>query len=108
VSGAKGRRAEWKSRDYLIACGYTVVRAAGSKGAFDLVAWKADGGMLVQVKSGRWPGRVERAKLLDTPCPPGFKRIVHRWDDRGRAPTALELTVAWLPFSGPVDPQARK
>lgn len=33
-----GRAFEWKVRDFLIASGYWVIRAAGSKGAVDLVA----------------------------------------------------------------------
>ena len=36
-----GRTFEWKVRDALIAAGFWVIRAAGSKGAADLVAIKA-------------------------------------------------------------------
>ena len=34
-----GRAFEWAYRKYLIAQGYSVLRAAGSKGPFDLVFW---------------------------------------------------------------------
>jgi len=37
-----GRRAEYEARDILISEGYAVMRAAGSKGAADLVGVRAD------------------------------------------------------------------
>jgi len=51
----KGRRAEWIVRDYFKSLGYTVTRAAGSKGPADLIAHKPSLIWLVQVKSGRKP-----------------------------------------------------
>lgn len=38
----KGRRAEYKSIKLLEASGYVCIRAAASKGVFDLVAVKSD------------------------------------------------------------------
>jgi hypothetical protein len=90
-TGSKGRVAEWRSRDLLRAGGFTVVRAAGSKGAFDLVAWNANGGFLVQVKWNAWPSPEERAALEKIPVPPGFRKVVHRWNDRTSLPLVREL-----------------
>lgn len=49
----QGRQKEWKVRDALIADGYEVLRAAGSKGALDLLAIKPGEQLFVQVKSGQ-------------------------------------------------------
>lgn len=51
-----GRRAEWLARDELTVGGYTVVRAAGSKGKVDLVAWNYECVRFIQIKKGT--GRV--------------------------------------------------
>lgn len=48
----KGRRSEHLIRDFLAADGFLVIRAAASKGPFDLVAIGAERIRLVQVKSG--------------------------------------------------------
>lgn len=64
-----GRRYEWKVRDEWRKKGYTVIRAAGSKGPFDLIAirpnWEVDGNtffhhtdqeseiVLIQCKTGK-------------------------------------------------------
>jgi len=93
IAAHKGRRAEWRTRDRLLAAGYEVVRAAGSKGAFDLVAWTTHGGVLVQVKVNTFPSPAERRALLATPVPPGFRRLVYRWDDRAAEPVIRELRV---------------
>ncbi len=51
---AKGRRAEWKARDWLLAKvpGSHVIRSAGSKGPVDLVHLTHLGIRLYQVKAG--------------------------------------------------------
>lgn len=68
---AKGRRYEWKVRDHLHEAGFTVVRAAGSKGdsKIDLIALHPDGRVLfVQCKKdgflppGEWNRLVEVAR----------------------------------------------
>lgn len=51
-TATRGRQYEHRVRDDLAANGYYVIRAAGSKGVMDLVALKADGTLLVQVKGG--------------------------------------------------------
>lgn len=82
----RGRRAEWRSRDRLRQAGYTVVRAAGSKGVFDLIGWTETETLLVQVKCDRWPSPAELTLLRDVPTPPGWQKMVHRWDRRKPAP----------------------
>lgn len=90
-TAAKGRRNEWRSRDILLAAGYWVSRAAGSKGAFDLIAFRPDGVVLVQVKSGVWPSPEERAELRAVPCPANVRKEMHRWLPHARLPDVREL-----------------
>lgn len=66
-------------------------RAAGSKGAFDLIGLRLDGGVLVQVKSGVWPSPAERAALMAIPCPPNVRKEMHRWLPHARLPDIREL-----------------
>lgn len=60
----RGRDFEYRVRDELLARGYYVIRAAGSKGAVDLVALHtSEPTLFVQCKrDGRLPG-AEAAKL---------------------------------------------
>lgn len=88
---AKGRRNEWRSRQILEAAGYTVIRAGGSLGEWDLIGFRADGGMLVQVKTRDWPGRIEMEILREFIAPPHFVKLVHRWRDRERTPDVQTL-----------------
>ena len=48
----KGRRLEYKVRDFFERLGFYVVRSAGSKGDFDLIAIKDGECIGIQVKSG--------------------------------------------------------
>jgi len=65
-----GRRLEWRIRKILEEHGYEVIRSAGSKGRWDLVAVKDGIIRLIQVKKGK----VQRHKIKDllpllaTPC----------------------------------------
>ena len=61
---AHGRQTEWAIRDHLEDNGYQVIRAAGSKGAADLVAIKPSQVLLINVKRTTPPGPRERAALL--------------------------------------------
>ena len=79
---AKGSRNEYKSRDILIACGYSVCKAGGSLGEWDLVGVSPGGVALCQVKSNGWPGSVEMETLENFRGPPNCVKLVHRWDDR--------------------------
>lgn len=59
-----GQRAEWRARDLLKQRGHhTVIRAAGSKGPWDLIAVAKDRICFVQVKRGRKISKAERAEL---------------------------------------------
>ncbi len=88
---AKGRRLEHRSREVLEAAGYTVLRAAASKGDFDLVGYSPAGWVLCQVKATRPPGPMERLALAEAPCPPACTRLIHVWRPRARLPEVVEL-----------------
>jgi len=88
---AKGSRAERRTMALLEAEGYACTRAAASLGAWDVIGVRALDVALVQVKAGRWPGFAEMAALQAFPCPPGTRRLVHRWRDRTSAPDVREL-----------------
>jgi Holliday junction resolvase len=89
--GAKGRRNEWRSRRLLEAAGYSVTRAAGSLGCWDLIGVSATDFILVQVKSNRLPSPAEREALADFAVPTNCKRLIHVWRDRERLPHVTEL-----------------
>ena len=83
-TSAKGRRAEHWVRGELERLGYTVVRAAASKGPVDLVAWDADTIRLVQVKAGqRGCSPAEREVLRQLVRP--TNATVEVWTLRDRA-----------------------
>lgn len=88
---AKGSRYESRSKEWLEAQGYTCVRSAGSKGAFDLVAFREDGILLVQVKFGRWASPEERAVMTSVPIPPVARCVLHRWRTGARVPDVRHL-----------------
>jgi Holliday junction resolvase len=52
---SRGRNAEWQVRDHLLHHGYAVIRASGSKGAADLVAFTTGRVLFVQVKTSGAP-----------------------------------------------------
>lgn len=80
----RGQAAEHRARSALEGRGYTVVRAAGSKGPVDLVGIRPDGVLLVQVKSGSArASAAELAALALLPRPPGA--AVELWTWQGRA-----------------------
>ena len=87
----KGTRNEHRSRLLLEAAGYRVTRAAGSFGEFDLVAISRTGILLVQCKSNRPPGPIERACLIEFPAPDNAQRLIHVWHDGQRLPEVREL-----------------
>jgi hypothetical protein len=73
-----GRRLEWLARDALAAEGYTVIRAAGSHGPVDLVAWNAKRVRLVQVKSAGSVRPKDRPALAGLVVPMGAS--VELWE----------------------------
>lgn len=97
----RGRRAEWRLRDQLEAGGWTVIRAAGSKGPYDLVAFPRvnfndDRVVAIQVKTTSSP--VTARALLKAFQPQSEKAYVTqlwiwharqwtmvRWDDEDQA-----------------------
>jgi uncharacterized protein with GYD domain len=88
---SKGRRNEHRSRALLEAMGYEVVRAAASKGAFDLWAIGSKDFIICQVKSNCWPGSVEMETLRAFVAPPNCRKLIHRWRDRQRLPDVKEI-----------------
>ena len=62
-SKRKGARGEWKARRVLEAAGYTVIKAGGSLGCFDLVALGAVDVRCVQVKCNHYASHVEREAM---------------------------------------------
>ena len=90
----KGRRAEHRARHALEAAGYTVLRAAGSKGVADLVAWNGDHVRIVSVKSGgRYVSTRERAALLTRPRPAGVSVDIWRYAHGSTVPLVERLTL---------------
>jgi Holliday junction resolvase len=66
----KGRRAEHRARAILEASGFSGIRAAGSKGFADLVAWDGVGIRFVSVKCGtKYLSSLEREALQLMPRP---------------------------------------
>jgi Holliday junction resolvase len=66
---AKGARRERQAKKILETAGYLVLKAGGSLGMFDLVGLHKQHARLIQVKSGRAPGKqeMETLKEFDTP-----------------------------------------
>lgn len=73
---AAGRRLEYIARDDLQRQGYTVIRSAGSKGAIDLCAIRADRIILIQVKKDAGDVSAGRRALAAVPVPIGVQREV--------------------------------
>lgn len=66
---ASGRRIEYLARDILKSRGYMVIRSAGSKGPFDLVAIPMDGGArFIQIKKGRQSSKKALGNLKNLSC----------------------------------------
>ncbi len=83
----KGRRAEWKAQRILEAAGYTVTRAAASKGVADLIAFNAIGFRLISVKCGtKYASAIEKEAMRACAVPPNATREVWRFPDYAREP----------------------
>ncbi|MGO0122220.1 hypothetical protein [Desulfothermobacter acidiphilus] len=81
----RGYLAELKAKEELEGQGYLVLRTAGSKGPFDLVALNREEVRLVQVKrckdgNGIRPGDLRALKAL--PVPPDATVELWIWRDR--------------------------
>ena len=73
---ASGRITEYKARNFLIEKGYYVLRSAGSKGAFDLIAWKGEVYRHIQVKreSKKSSYAKDTRQILSTKVPKNASR----------------------------------
>ena len=87
----KGARNEHRSMALLEAAGYRCVRSGGSLGEWDIIGLGLKDTVLVQVKSNRGPGRMERMALMDFPIAPFMRRLIHVWKDRQKLPVVEEL-----------------
>jgi hypothetical protein len=88
----KGRRAEHRARALLEASGFSVCRAAGSKGPADLVAWDTTSIRSISVKSGqKYATSVERETLEILPRPANASVEIWRFPDRCRTPLIERL-----------------
>jgi hypothetical protein len=86
-TAAKGRRAEHRARALLEASGFSVCRAAGSKGPADLIAWDGLSIRFISVKSGtKYLSGEERKALQALAVPPNASRESWRFPDRCREP----------------------
>ena len=90
-TAAKGRRQEHRSIRLFEDLGYRCTRAAGSMGCWDFIGVSREGIVLVQVKSGRWPGPKERAELAAFPVPSNAVKVLHRWRKHARKPDVRHL-----------------
>ena len=86
MSKAKGSRAEHKTIKRLETVGYTCTRAAGSMGAWDIIAISPSDVRLIQVKCNRNPGSVEMETLELFQCPQYVSKEVWVWKDFAREP----------------------
>ena len=81
---ATGARIERLARDVLRRYGYYVVRSAGSKGAFDLVAWNREEVKFIQCKKSGAFGKGDFEKMESVPIPlGGASRELWEWDGSG-------------------------
>jgi Holliday junction resolvase len=88
----KGAAREYRAMLMLEALGYHVIRAAGSHGTFDLVAFTAVDFRLIQVKAGnRGCSPAEREQLALVPVPDNTSKEIWRFPDRCRAPKIERL-----------------
>ena len=88
---AKGRRNEWRTMRLLESVGYRCTRSAASLGEWDVIGVGRTDFVLVQCKSNRPPGTLERRELEEFPAPPNTKKLLHIWHDRAREPVVVEL-----------------
>ncbi|MEM1820965.1 MAG: hypothetical protein QXU64_05185 [Thermofilaceae archaeon] len=72
----KGAKLEYKVRDLLARRGYFVVRSAGSRGPFDLVALKKGEVLLVQCRADGRVSEEERRELVELARSVGAKAFL--------------------------------
>ena len=83
----KGRRLEYRAQAILEAAGYTTTRAAGSKGAADVIAWNGMSVRFISVKAGtKYASAIEREALQNLVRPANASAEIWRFPDRCREP----------------------
>jgi len=82
----KGARGEYKARRRLESMGYTVIKAGGSLGCFDLIALGPVDVLAVQVKCNGYVSLLERTAMRAAVLPPNAHREIWRWLDYKRTP----------------------
>ena len=96
----RGRRGEYKAKRILEENGWRVSRAAGSKGIWDLIAFRTPGWILVegeavlrfiQVKVGSPISKAEREEIEAAIVPPLTSKEVWRFIDRVKEPEITYL-----------------
>jgi|SRR5262245_5963586 len=90
-SKAKGSRTEHKARRILESAGYTVLKAGGSLGLFDLVALGPSDVKCVQVKANGYVSAVEREQLALVVVPANVSKEIWRFKDRVKDPLIERL-----------------
>jgi hypothetical protein len=90
-SKAKGTYNERKTINLFEKQGYKTIRAAGSKGDWDIIAWNHQHILFIQVKTRDWPGTEEMERLKQSPCPPAGKKLIYRWITGRREPDVREV-----------------
>lgn len=76
----------------MIGQGYSVCKAGGSLGVWDLIAIGPYGNKLVQVKSNRPPGRAERLRMLEFKVSTYTTKWLAVWHDRAKEPVWTEIS----------------
>ena len=88
---AKGSRREHKTRRYFEKEGYAFIKAGGSLGTWDLMGFRAEDGVAIQVKSNRRPRPKEYVAMRESQLPPCIRKAVVVWKDYEREPV-----IEWL------------
>lgn len=83
---AKGSRNERRTIEFLSSQGYRCCKSGGSLGVWDVIGVSHFDVVLVQVKTGRWPGTREMEAIRDFPIPDGVRKLLHRWMPRKKDP----------------------
>ena len=75
-----GRSIEYRARDAAKKAGYSVIRAAGSKGIFDLCCWNSERHLHVQCKLLGAASKQDYVEIRQAPRPPGTAVELWEWD----------------------------
>ena len=89
----KGAYRERQARKLLEEEGYTVVRAAGSKGFADLVAFNSDHILFINVKLNQWPSPSEREAARSVQLPSNGEWLCYRYDKGSTEPRIATLAM---------------